>query len=120
VQSTAVTVDEYLREVPEERRACLDALRRACREHLVGFDEAMAYGMPSYARDGEVAVAFASQKQHIALYMMRKDVLAAHRDRLAGLNVGKGCIRYRRPAQVDLAVVESMLEQTAATAGPVC
>jgi uncharacterized protein YdhG (YjbR/CyaY superfamily) len=120
VQSSATTVDDYLAEVPDERRECLHDLRRACRERLTGFAETMAYGMPSYARGGEVEVSFASQKQYIALYVLRTDVVDAHRDRLAGLNVGKSCIRYRRPAQVDMAVVESMLESTASTTSPVC
>jgi hypothetical protein len=46
--------------------------------------------------------------------------MAAHRDRLAGLSVGKGAIRYRNADQVDEAVVVSMLEMTAASEGPVC
>ena len=47
-------------------------------------------------------------------------MLDAHRDRLAGLSVGKSCIRYRRPDQLDEAVVRSILEMTAATRGPIC
>jgi hypothetical protein len=46
--------------------------------------------------------------------------MAAHRDRLAGLSVGKGCIRYRRPEQMDVDVVRSVLALTAATSGPIC
>jgi hypothetical protein len=34
--------------------------------------------------------------------------------------VGKGCIRYRRPEQMDEAVVRSILDLTAATSGPIC
>jgi hypothetical protein len=47
-------------------------------------------------------------------------VLANYRDRLAHLDVGKGCIRYPSPAMVDLALVRSMLTEVAATRGPVC
>jgi hypothetical protein len=46
------------------------------------------------------------------------DVTAAHRARLDGLSVGEGCIRYRRPADVDLDVVRSMLQAPAASTGP--
>jgi uncharacterized protein YdhG (YjbR/CyaY superfamily) len=80
----------------------------------------MTYGMPTYSRDGTAEVAWASQKQYISLYVMRTDVLNAHREHLPGLNIGKGCIRYRRPAAVDLTVVQSMLTATAASRGPVC
>jgi hypothetical protein len=51
---------------------------------------------------------------------MRADVLDAHRGQLAGLDVGKGCIRYRSPAGVDFAVGRSMLTAMAANRGPVC
>jgi hypothetical protein len=46
--------------------------------------------------------------------------MAAPRDRLAGLSLGKGCIRHRRPEQLDEAVVRSILQMTAATRWPIC
>ena len=76
--------------------------------------------MPAYSRDGVTEIAWASQKRHIALYVMRTDVLNAHRSQLAGLDVGKGCIRYRSPAAVEFTVVRSMLTAVAASQGPVC
>ena len=80
----------------------------------------MGYGMPAYSRDGVAKVAWASQKRYISLYVMGADVLAAHRGQFAGLDVGKGCIRYRSPAAVDFTVVRSMLTAGAASPGPVC
>ena len=80
----------------------------------------MRYGMPGYSRDGEVEVGWASQARYLSLYITRTDVLDAHRDRLTGLDVGKGCVRYRNPSDVDLGVVDAMLTATAATRGPVC
>jgi uncharacterized protein YdhG (YjbR/CyaY superfamily) len=70
-----------------------------CREELVGFEEAMRYGMPSYLREDAVEVAFASQQAYISLYILRQSALDAAADRLAGLSVGKGCIRFRRPGR---------------------
>lgn len=120
MRSDATTVDDYLAGLPENRRELLGDLRRECRELLSGFDESMAYGMPSYSRSGEIEVAFASQKQYVSLYILRSDVLEAHRDQLAGLDVGKGCIRYRGAGKVDHTVVRSMLTATTATTGKVC
>ena len=80
----------------------------------------MDYGMASYRREGDVEVAFASQKNYVSLYILKQDVLEAHRDRMTGLNVGKGCIRYPPPKKVDLALVRSMLEATAASSSKVC
>ena len=118
--SDADDVDTYLALAPEGRRAVLAEMRDACRTLLAGFDESMRYGMPAYSRHGVTEVAWASQKRYIALYVMRTDVLSAHRSQLAGLDVGKGCIRYRSPAAVEFTVVRSMLTAVAASQGPVC
>jgi hypothetical protein len=104
------------------RRPAVLLLRELCRTHLDGFTEGLRHGMPAYWREGvdTGGIAFAAQKQYLSLYVLRTDVVAAHRDRLAGLSVGKGCIRYRRPGDLDVDVVRSMLEMTARTEGPGC
>jgi uncharacterized protein YdhG (YjbR/CyaY superfamily) len=122
MQSDAKTVTEYLLDVPQERLAVLKKLRALCRKHLKGFKETMEYGMPSYWRDGVAEVGFASQKNFVALYILRTDVMNAHTDQLQGTGIshGKGCIRYSKPERVDFAVVESMLKATARSKGQVC
>jgi uncharacterized protein YdhG (YjbR/CyaY superfamily) len=120
MQSEAATVGDYIAEAPVERHDALELLRRLCAEELSGFDEAMMHGMPSYLRGGVVEAAFASQKAYISLYILRQAALQAHAERLAGLSVGKGCVRFRRPEQIDPAVVRSLLRATATGTGPVC
>ena len=119
MKSDAGDVAAYLREAPAERRDVLEALRALCHETLDGFEESMQYGMATYSRAGVPEVAWASQKQYISVYVMRSDVLEAHRPRLDGANCGKGCVRYRTPDRVDLDVVRSMLAATSASRGPV-
>jgi uncharacterized protein YdhG (YjbR/CyaY superfamily) len=71
VGSRAATVDEHVAEAPEERRLALETLRRLCLEELVGYEENVTHGGPSYSRDGGTAeVAFAGQKNHISLYAL--------------------------------------------------
>ncbi|WP_211216238.1 iron chaperone [Longispora albida] len=111
-------VDEYMAGVPAERRAVLEEVRTLCQRELTGFTEVIAYRMPSYLREGVAEVAFASQRQYISLYFLRRDVLDAHN--LTGLDVGKGCIRYRRPEAIDLGLIRALLAATAASTGPVC
>ena len=117
-------VDGYLDQVTGPRRDITVRLRELCVEHLDGFAEGMKYRMPGYWRgpvaEGEGEIGFAAQKQYLSFYVVRTDVMGAHRERLAGLDVGKGAVRYRRPEQFDEAVVRSILEMTAATSGPSC
>lgn len=120
MQSQAPDVDAYLAEVVPERRECMSKLRTLCNGLLKGYEEGMAYGMPSYTKDGASEVSFASQKNYVALYILKQDVVDAHRDQLAGLSVGKGCIRYTKPEKVDFAVVESLLRATVKSKGTPC
>ncbi|GGW96337.1 iron chaperone [Streptomyces chartreusis] len=120
VQSNAVDVDGYLTEAPEDRRVALAKVRQLCRDELVGFDEVMAYGMPAYERDGACEIAFASQKQYISFYLMRSDVREAFEERLAGHDMGKGCLRFRKSENIDFELLRDLLKATAARPGKVC
>ena len=118
MQSTAATVDEYMLTVPPQRLAALTRLRELCRSALRGFEESMEYGMPSYSRDGVVEVSFNSQKNYISLYILRQEVVDKYRDQLK--NVGKGCIRYTRPEQIDFTLVETLLAESANSSAEIC
>lgn len=120
MQSQAPTVDAYFTEVPAERKAAMEKLRALCLHTLTGFTESMTYGMPCYSRNGEVEVAFNSQKNNISLYILHKEILDQHRAAFPASAIGKGCIRYRNVAKIDYALIETMLQQTAATTGEIC
>jgi uncharacterized protein YdhG (YjbR/CyaY superfamily) len=121
VQSKAADVDGYLAEVPADRRAALHRLRELCRAELPGFTEKMAYGMPAYERPGgEGEIAFASQRQYISFYLLRTDVRQAFAERLAGQDMGKGCLRFRKPDRIDFELVRDLLRATAQDPGTVC
>ena len=98
MQSQAKDVTTYLKEVPAERRAALEELRRLCLVSLKGFEESMMYGSPCYSRNGVAEVGFASQKQFIGLYILRTD-------------------GYSKPEKIDLDVVKSMLKATVESTG---
>ena len=51
---------------------------------------------------------------------MRQVALQAHSDRLAGLSVGKGCVRFGRGDAIDPDLVRALLQATVADTGEVC
>jgi uncharacterized protein YdhG (YjbR/CyaY superfamily) len=61
MKSSAATVGEYVAQVEEAWSSVVERLRAACQEHLHGYDEVMAYGMPTYQFGGLSEVAFAKQ-----------------------------------------------------------
>mgnify|MGYP002336164441 CR=1 FL=1 len=110
--SKAKTVDAFLQEVPAERAEALSTLRKFCVDNLVGYEETMKYGMPSYMRNGKVQVAFNSQKNYISLYILKKNLLAKYKPELRGVSLGKGCIRYTSPEKIRFDIIEKLLAET--------
>jgi uncharacterized protein YdhG (YjbR/CyaY superfamily) len=117
VISQAADIASYLEEVPAERRAALEKLRTLCRQNLAGYEECMEYGMPGYKRNGSLEISFASQKQYIALYV-KPIVVDEFRGLLGKASIGKSCIRFSKPEQIDFAVITELLRRTEAT--PAC
>ncbi|MBT3273644.1 MAG: DUF1801 domain-containing protein [Spirochaetales bacterium] len=120
MQSEAIDVDSYLREVPKDRLSALSEIRNLCRESHPGYTENMAYGMPSYSKGGVVELAFASQKQNIALYVLKEGVVNQFRDRFAKSAIGKGCIRFRNPEKIDFELVRQILDDAYRSVEPPC
>ena len=117
--SKAPDVETYIEEVPAARRPALQKLRTLCRRHLAGYQECMEYGMPVYKRNGVMEISFANQRQFIAVYVLKQDVLDQFRDTLGASSIGKGCVRFAKPEQIDYAVLEQVFRKTVeSTSGP--
>ncbi len=113
-------VTQYLHKAPVERQYALQALRALCTEELMGYEETMAYKMPSYKKDGQVEVAFASQKQHICVYILKHDVMLTNSNLLQGTNHGKGCIRFANPDKIDFKLIRKLLKETVKSDHKIC
>jgi uncharacterized protein YdhG (YjbR/CyaY superfamily) len=111
--SRAPDVVTYIAELPAERQGPLRKLRTLCRKSLPGSRECMMYGMPAYTRDGQLQVAFASQKQYVALYVGREELVREFSAEIPGAKCGKGCIRFSKPAEIDFAAVARLLDRNA-------
>jgi len=120
MKSEATSVEQYLTEVPIERQQALKELRDLCKKVLTGYDESMAYKMPSYKKDEQVEVAFASQKQHICIYILKHDVMLSNAQLLKDINHGKGCIRYSNPNKIDYRLIKKLLKETVKSNNKIC
>jgi hypothetical protein len=125
VQSKARTVSDYLAELPGERRRAIDAVRAVILENLpAGYEESMQFGMIGYAvplsryaktYNGEPLnyVALASQKNHMAIYLMGcygdKELArwfeAEFRKAGKKLDMGKSCVRFKKLEDLPLGVI---------------
>jgi uncharacterized protein YdhG (YjbR/CyaY superfamily) len=111
MQSKAVTVDEYLAQLPvEEERTFFSKLRALIQQAAPRAVESMEYGMPTYRLGNVSFCAFNRQKNYLSLYV-NPAAVAAHRAELGALDCGKSCIRFRKPADLPLPVVKKILNE---------
>ena len=115
----AAVVAAYIEETSAGRRAAVEQLQRLCGQNLAGYEKCMEYALPSYKRNGSPEFSFASRKQYIALYA--KPVLVNEfRSALGKAKIGKSCIRFHKPEDIDFAIIAQLLRRTKATPGCSC
>ena len=107
-----MTVDEYIAAADPNRRDALRALRDVIRDAAPQAHEEIRHKMPYYVYHGDL-VAFASQKNHLSVYVMGDKRLMEHRDALGKLNCGKGCIRFKKLEDLPLDVLREIVRDTA-------
>lgn len=115
VSSAAATVDQYLADLPPERRAVVATVRDFVNAHLPpGYVEAMAFGMigwgiplsrypHTYNGQPLSYVGLAAQKHGYSLYLMGcymdspedQALRAAYAQAGRKLDMGKSCLRFK-------------------------
>ncbi|HEV7765792.1 MAG TPA: DUF1801 domain-containing protein [Thermoanaerobaculia bacterium] len=131
VTSAAQNVEQYLAELPDDRRDVMTAMRKLIRRHLPkGYVESMTYGMILYGIPLETYpntynnqplgyVALAAQKNYYALYMFAYADEAAVAEMRAGfqaagkkLDMGKSCVRFRKLDDLALDAIGTAIAST--------
>ena len=129
MQSKATTVEDYIKELPEERQEAITRLRNEIKKNLPkGFSEGMGYGMMGYSVphslypagyhcDPKLPLPFmgiASQKHFIAVYHMGvyadPKLLKWFTGEYAKAGVGKSdmgksCIRFKKPENIPYKLI---------------
>jgi hypothetical protein len=128
MQSKATTVEQYLAELPADRRTALEAVRDVIRANLdKDYEEGIQYGMigyyvphrvfpAGYHCDPRQALPFAglaSQKNHMSLYLMcvygHAQLAEWFREAWARtgkkLDMGKACVRFKRAEDLAFDVI---------------
>jgi hypothetical protein len=132
VSAAAVTPEEYLSSLPEERRAVMSQMRELIRKNLPkGYVESMNWGMLAYevplerypdTYNGQPLgyVALAAQKNAYSLYLLGpygdERQAAKLRDGFAKagkkLDMGKSCVRFRKPEDLALDALAEAIAST--------
>ena len=125
MQSKARTVEQYLAELPEDRREAIETVREVILNNLPdGFEEAMNWGMISYQvplgrypdtynKQPLMMAALASQKNHMAVYLTgvyadedsRARFREAYRATGKRMDMGQSCVRFRKLDDLPLHLI---------------
>ena len=116
MQSKANTVKQYLNELSNDRKKAISIVRQTILENLPdGYDEVINWGMITYEVPLEtypityngkplMYAALASQKNHMAVYLMgcymvpevRNEFEKAYKKSGKRFDAGKSCIRFKK------------------------
>ena len=131
MRSDATTVDEYLSGLPDDRRSAIEAVREVVLKNLPdGYEEAMNWGMityqvpletypDTYNKQPLMYAALASQKNHMAVYLMgiymseddRQKFEAAYKKTGKRYDVGKSCVRFKKLDDLPLQLIGKTISQ---------
>lgn len=135
MQSKATTPEEYISELPDERKEVIIKLRKIILDNLpTGFEEGMGYGMLGYVVPHSIYpdgyhcdpktplpfISLASQKNHIGFYHMGiysdpkllSWFITEFPKHVPGkLDMGKSCIRFRNPARIPFELLGELVSK---------
>lgn len=123
--TTAGSVEEYLDELPEERREALQAVRDTILKNLPeGYEEVINWGMITYQVPLEtypdtyngkplMYAALGNQKNHMSLYLTgvymdeqrRNDFVSEYKETGKRMDMGKSCVRFKKLADLPLDLI---------------
>ena len=137
MQSKATTVAQYLAELPEDRRKAIETVRQVVLKNLdKDYEEGIQYGMIGYYVPHRVHpagyhcdpkqplpfAALASQKNHMALYLMCVYGQSANANWFQQawaktgkkLDMGKACVRFKKVDDLALDVIGEAIRRVPA------
>ena len=103
------TIDAYLAPLSADKRATLEAIRKAIRSAAPKAEECISYGVPGFRLGGRLLVSFAAAMNHCALYPGAHPI-DAHRDALSGYGTGRGSVRFPVDKPLPAALVRKLVK----------
>ena len=131
-KGSAKTVEEYIGNVPDERKDIIQFLHKFIQESAPSLKPHFAYNMLGYGsfqyldkRTKEnkswPIVALANQKNYVSVYVCALEdgeyVAEKHKTKLGKVNVGRSCIRFKKIEDVNLDELKKVLEISESSPG---
>ena len=105
-----VDLDAYLAELPPDKRATLQKIRKAISAAAPRAEESFSYGLPAFRLDGRPLVCFGASTNHCSFYPMSPAVIRAHATDLKDYETSKGTIRFTTKKPLSAALVRKLVK----------
>jgi uncharacterized protein YdhG (YjbR/CyaY superfamily) len=133
MQSKALTAEQYLNELPEDRKEGIRKLRDVIAANIpAGFQEGMGYGMPGWDVPHSIYpsgyhcdpkqplpfVGYASQKNNISFYhmglysnpeLLKWFVSEYPKHASRKLDMGKSCVRFKKTEHIPYELIGELM-----------
>ena len=130
MKSDAKSIQEYLAEIPPERREAIEEVRETILKNLPeGFEEVINWGMITYQVPLEIYpdtynkkplmyAALANQKNHMAVYLtgiymdekLNQQFEEKYKQTGTRYDVGKSCVRFRKLEDLPLPLIGESIQ----------
>jgi uncharacterized protein YdhG (YjbR/CyaY superfamily) len=104
-----LSVDAYLRALPDAQRSVLEELRATIRHAAPEAEEGIAYDMPAVRLGGRFLVSYGAYRRHVSLFPASAGVRGALGGELEPYLSGKGTIRFPAGRPIPLGLVERIV-----------
>jgi hypothetical protein len=123
--STADTVEEYIAQVPDERRSIIEKVHAVIEKAVPDLKPHMLSGMIGYGtyhyksksgREGDWSlVCLSNRKDYVSVYICAAEkseyIAEKNKDRLGKVSVGKSCIRFKKLEDINLNVLSELCKE---------
>lgn len=130
-ETKATTVEEYLSQVPPERKEIIDFLHEFIQKSAPTLKPHFAYNMLGYGsfpytnyKKEKIEwpiVALANQKNYVSVYICALEkgeyIAEKYKSELGKVSVGKSCIRFKKLEQLNLDVLARLIKLAADSPG---
>lgn len=103
-------VDEYMAQLPDDRRAVMEQLRSTIRSAAPDATEVISYNMPAFRLNGRFLVSYEAFKRHYSLFPWSDAMVEELGDEMNRYAVGKGTIRFPADDPIPLELVTRIVE----------
>lgn len=110
------TIDEYLANLSEDKRAALEKLRKTIRAAAPKAEECISYQIAAFRQNG-MLVGFGATAKHCAFYLMSASMVETYKEELKGYDTSKGTIRFSADKPLPSALVRKLVKARIAENG---